>query len=36
MKRENGIMADGGRVAGRSGEIVFSASKHQMLFLGPL
>lgn len=36
MKRENRIMVDGGRVAGRSGEIVFGVSKRQMLFLGPL
>lgn len=36
MKRENGIMVDGGRVAGRGEEIVFAAAKCQMLFLGPL
>lgn len=36
MKRENVIMAGGGRVAGRCGEIAFAASKCQMLLLGPL
>lgn len=36
MNRENGIMVDGGRVAGRSGEIVFWRLKAPDALPGPI